>query len=248
MRGPDGVEFPVDATYLEVDAPARLVIESKAVGPDGTALLEATNTVTFVERDGKTEVTVHARATALVPEAAPMLVGMEVGWNQSLQCLDDVLTGAVDRQFVIMRVFDAPREVLFRAWTDPAQLLAWWGPKGFSLTIEEIDVRPGGTWRFTMHGPDGVDYPNVARYEIVEAPRRLVFMLSGEEVTAEVRRSARPSPSMTWATRRCSRCARCSRRWRLGTSSRRSTTPSRAATRRWTGWERTSTRGEGGGG
>ena len=185
MRGPDGADLPVDATYLEVDAPSRLVIESNAVGPDGTVLLEAVNTVTFAERDGKTEVIVHARATALVPEAAAMLVGMDAGWTQSLQCLDDVLTGAVDRQFVIMRLFDVPREVVFRAWTDPEQLLHWWGPTGFSLTIEEIDVRPGGTWRFTMHGPDGVDYPNVARYEIVDAPRRLVFMHSGEEVTAE---------------------------------------------------------------
>jgi uncharacterized protein YndB with AHSA1/START domain len=185
MRGPDGAEFPVDATYLEVEAPTRLVIESNAVGPDGAVLLEAINTVTLVERDGATEVTVHARATALVSEAAAMLVGMDAGWTQSLQCLDDVLTGAVDRQFVIMRVFDAPRQVVFRAWTDPEQLLHWWGPKGFSLTIDEIDVRPGGTWRFTMHGPDGVDYPNVSRYEVVDAPRRLVFMHSGEGVTAE---------------------------------------------------------------
>jgi len=76
---------------------------------------------------------------------------------------------------VISRVFDAPRELVFKAWTEPAMLLRWWGPRGFTNTFHEIDVRPGGTWRFIMHGPDGVDYPNLIVFDEVIRPERLVY-------------------------------------------------------------------------
>ena len=171
MRGPDGVDYPMTGTYLEVSAPERLVVESFAMGADGRPVLEGLNTVTFADRDGKTEVTLHARAVALVPEAAMMLGGMSAGWTQSLQCLDDVLTGAVDRQIVLVRLVEAPREVVFRAFTEQDQVEKWWGPTGFSLTIDEMDVRPGGTWRFIMHGPDGVDYPEHHRLRGGHLPR-----------------------------------------------------------------------------
>ena len=65
-----------------------------------------------------------------------------------------------DREFANSRVFDAPPERVFRAWTDPNHLAQWWGPKGFTNTFEEFDLRPGGPWRFVMHGPDGTDYKN----------------------------------------------------------------------------------------
>jgi len=65
-----------------------------------------------------------------------------------------------DRAFENSRVFDAPRERVFRAWTDPEHLKQWWGPKGFTNTFHEFGMRPGGHWRFVMHGPDGVDYKN----------------------------------------------------------------------------------------
>lgn len=175
MRGPDGIEHTMNATYREVVPPERLVVESGAVADDGTALLEGLTTVTFADRDGRTEVTVRAEATALVPQAIAMLGGMEAGWRQSLQCLDDVLTGTVDRQFVLTRVFEAARETVFRAWTDPEQIARWYGPGGFGLTIHEMDVRPGGAWRFTVHGPDGVDYPNDIVYDEIAPPERLAY-------------------------------------------------------------------------
>ncbi len=179
MRGPDGTDYLMTGTYLEVVSPERLVVEGNAVDDAGNTLLQALNTVTFADRGGKTEITLRAHAVALVPEAEPMLGGMEAGWTQSLQCLDDVLTGAVDRQIVISHLFEAPREVVFAAWTDSEQLPAWWGAEGFSLTIHEMDVRPGGVWRFTMHGPDGVDYPNTIVYDKIVEPRRLVYTHSG---------------------------------------------------------------------
>lgn len=84
-------------------------------------------------------------------------------------------TSTADREIVITRVFDAPRELVFKAWTDPKHVAQWWGPNGFTNTIHEMDVRPGGVWRFIMHGPDGVDYPNKIVFIEVVKPERLVY-------------------------------------------------------------------------
>ena len=68
------------------------------------------------------------------------------------------------------RLFDAPRSLVFEAWTDPKHLAHWWGPNGFSLTTHSFDFRAGGVWRFVMHGPDGRDYENRITFdEIVRA-------------------------------------------------------------------------------
>src|SRR5436190_1507702 len=73
------------------------------------------------------------------------------------------------------RVFDAPRELVWKMWTDPRHVIHWWGPNGFTNTIHEMDVRPGGVWRFVMHGPDGTDYMNKIVYTEVVKPSRLVY-------------------------------------------------------------------------
>jgi len=67
-------------------------------------------------------------------------------------------------ELIAERLFDAPRELVFKAWTVPAIITNWWGPRGFSTTTHEMDFRAGGVWRFTMHGPDGTDYPNKIVY------------------------------------------------------------------------------------
>ena len=84
-----------------------------------------------------------------------------------------------DRELVMSRVLAAPRERVFRAWTDPEQLEVWWGPNGFTNTTEEIAVTPGGVWRFVMHGPDGVEYPNLITYDEVVEPERIVYAHGG---------------------------------------------------------------------
>ena len=86
-----------------------------------------------------------------------------------------------ERELVFERVFDAPRELVFEAWTDPEHLIEWWGPNGFSTTIQSFDLRPGGVWRFVMHGPDGRDYENRITYEEVVRPERLVYRHGGGE-------------------------------------------------------------------
>lgn len=78
-----------------------------------------------------------------------------------------------DREIILERTFDAPRELVFDAFTDPAHIGQWWGPNGFRTTTERMDLRPGGVWQHVMHGPDGTDYPNYIVYEEVERPARL---------------------------------------------------------------------------
>jgi uncharacterized protein YndB with AHSA1/START domain len=80
-----------------------------------------------------------------------------------------------DREIVFTRRFDAPRELVWAAWTDPRQVVLWWGPRGFTTTIHEMDVRARGVWRLTMHGPEGIDYPNRIEFIEVMKPERLVF-------------------------------------------------------------------------
>jgi uncharacterized protein YndB with AHSA1/START domain len=92
-----------------------------------------------------------------------------------------------DREILVTRTLNAPRELVFDAWTDPDHLGHWWGPDGFTTTTHEIDVRPGGVWRFDMHGPDGRDYPNRIRYVDVAKPERLVYQHTGEADVEGVR-------------------------------------------------------------
>lgn len=85
-----------------------------------------------------------------------------------------------DRLIVTTRILEAPRELVWKMWTDPQHLAHWWGPTGFSTTTDAIDVRVGGQWRFTMHGPDGTDYKNLITFLEVNAPSRLVYKHGGE--------------------------------------------------------------------
>jgi uncharacterized protein YndB with AHSA1/START domain len=80
-----------------------------------------------------------------------------------------------DREITVTRVFSAPRELVFAMWTDPKHIANWFGPKGFTTTTYEMDVRPGGKWRHTMRGPDGARYPNEIIYREVVKPARLVY-------------------------------------------------------------------------
>src|SRR5260370_30002795 len=78
-------------------------------------------------------------------------------------------------ELVLTRVFDAPRELVFKAWTDPKCVAEWWGPNGFTNPVCELDVRPGGAIRIHMRGPDAIVYPMTGVYQEVVWPERLVF-------------------------------------------------------------------------
>lgn len=81
----------------------------------------------------------------------------------------------------INRIYEAPVKVVWEAWTDPKQVAKWWGPRGFTLTTHSKNLKVGGSWTYTMHGPDGVDYPNKTIYYEVEEYRRLVYDHGGSD-------------------------------------------------------------------
>ncbi len=80
-----------------------------------------------------------------------------------------------DREIISARIFDASPDRVFQAWTDPAILALWWGPKDFKNTFEVFEPRPGGTWRFVMHGPDGTNYKNESVFRELDRPSRIVL-------------------------------------------------------------------------
>lgn len=91
-----------------------------------------------------------------------------------------------DRVLVFTRLLNAPRELVFTVWTDPKHIVKWWGPTGFTTTSHEMNAQKDGVWRFTMHGPDGVDYKNKIIFLEVVEPERLVYRHSGEEGTEPI--------------------------------------------------------------
>jgi uncharacterized protein YndB with AHSA1/START domain len=85
------------------------------------------------------------------------------------------MTNSAVRDLVSSRSFPFLREAVFEAFRNPARLAQWWGPAGFTNTIHEFDLRPGGRFRLTLHGPDGSDYENDKEFLEVLAPERVVF-------------------------------------------------------------------------
>jgi len=84
-------------------------------------------------------------------------------------------------ELVVTRALDAPRPLVFKAWTEPQRLVRWWGPRGFTTPSLKMDVRPGGTWRACMRSPEGVDHWVSCVYREVVEPERLVFTWAHED-------------------------------------------------------------------
>jgi uncharacterized protein YndB with AHSA1/START domain len=86
-----------------------------------------------------------------------------------------------DRELSITRVFDAPRELVFQAWSDPKHVMSWWGPRGFTMTSWTMDLRPGGAWRGCIRSPEGLDYWSHGVYREIVLPARLVFTFAWDD-------------------------------------------------------------------
>src|SRR5208283_3243052 len=82
----------------------------------------------------------------------------------------------MERELTLTRVFDAPRDLVWSAWTDPSHMARWWGPNGFTNPRCEMAVRVGGVIRIDMRGPNGIVYPMTGTFREVVAPERLVFV------------------------------------------------------------------------
>ncbi len=101
--------------------------------------------------------------------------------------MEKQLSNTADRELHLKRVFNAPIALVWEVWTNPDHIRNWWGPNGFTNTIHKMDVKPGGEWDLTMHGPDGTDYKNASIYKEVIKHERLVYEhISGPKFLATI--------------------------------------------------------------
>lgn len=119
---------------------------------------------------------------------------------------ESALPGAPhDEEIVSSRVFDAPRERVFHAFTDAGTLAEWWGPEGFTNAFHVFDPRPGGDWRFTMRGPDGAEYAMEKVFEEVVAPERIVVRhvdpVHAHRLTMTFAEAGKGRTELTWRMR-----------------------------------------------
>lgn len=98
----------------------------------------------------------------------------------------NVVTEPANRTVVVSRVFDAPRTLVFTAFSTPEHLAQWWGPKGWTLPVCNVDFRPGGIWHYCMRGPDGEDAWGRAVYREIVAPERVVYVDSFSNAEGEM--------------------------------------------------------------
>ena len=80
-----------------------------------------------------------------------------------------------NRELSVSRLLNAPRELVWKVWTEPEHIAKWWGPNGFTNTIDKMEIRPGGIWDLIMHGPDGIDYKNKSEFVEIVAPEKISF-------------------------------------------------------------------------
>src|SRR5271170_4851264 len=114
-------------------------------------------------------------ATVTTKAGVVALIHLENSLQNKIMTAKTESKNLVGKEFVITREFDAPRELLFKAWTDPKHLAQWWGPKGFTNPVCEWDARPGKKIYVVMRAPNGTDYPMGGEFREVAAPERLVF-------------------------------------------------------------------------
>ncbi|MCW5713364.1 MAG: SRPBCC domain-containing protein [Bauldia sp.] len=189
MRGPDGASYPLASTYREIRAPERLVLLNRVMEDvTGNALFEVLTTVTFAEDRGRTTLTVVEEVMSAHEGAARHLAGMEAGMDQSLERLGAHLGSLVlavpdDEPILWMaRIFDAPRDLVWQALTDPKHAVHWWGQRAAKNVVFEMDSRPGGKWRVHQQYPDGQVFKFKGEVREVEAPHRIVQTFGMEDM------------------------------------------------------------------
>lgn len=202
MHGPAGSPFDKDfwstGVYEEIVPMQRIVatdsfadaqgnvVPASHYGMPGDLPLEFRVTVTFEDDDGKTKLTLTHEGLP----AGEQSEGASAGWNQSFDKLAASLktTFTVKRgelQVVMERIFDAPREMVFKAFTDPSAIAKWWGPRRYTTTVDKMDVRVGGEWRFVHLDKDGKEYAFHGVFVAIEPPRLISQTFNFEGLPGE---------------------------------------------------------------
>jgi len=202
MHGPAGSPFDKDlwstGVYEEIIPLKKIVatdsfadehgnvVPASHYGMPGDLPLEFRVTVTFEDDDGRTKLTLTHEGLP----AGEQSEGAAVGWNQSLDKLAASLrtTFIVKRdelKVIMERVFDAPREAVFKAFVDPAAIPQWWGPRRHTTTVDKLDFRVDGEWRFVSREPDGTEYAFHGVFKAIEPPRLISQTFNFEGIPGE---------------------------------------------------------------
>src|SRR5574341_357191 len=174
QRDADGSEFAFHGEYREVTPPERVVATFEFEGMPGHVVVDTT---TFEEQNGKTKMTVTSLFESVEDRDGMLQSGMESGMRESWDRLAGVLVGEKSgtRTLVITRIFDAPRELVWKAWTESEHLMRWWGPKHFTAPVWRLDLRVGGSYLYCMRSPEGQDYCGTGIFQEIVPPERLVY-------------------------------------------------------------------------
>jgi uncharacterized protein YndB with AHSA1/START domain len=175
MTGPDGRVYPNKVVYVDVAPPERLVYQHEG---DGGTLLFSTTTTFDELSEGRTKVTMHGTFSSA--EALEYVIKNHDADKGGLQTLEKGAAHVASlpmtrREVTLTRRFDAKRADVWRAWTDAEILRQWWGPKGFTNPVCEVDARVGGTMKIVMRSPFGTKHPMRAVFQVVNEPEVLVF-------------------------------------------------------------------------
>jgi uncharacterized protein YndB with AHSA1/START domain len=207
MVAPDGTVYPMKGTVTEIVEPERLVLHVSALEDEhGVAHLEDITTVTFEEHEGKTRLTVHAAVTHATADAEGALAGMEEGWNQSLNSLSELVQGTPTapgeagrkkpegysltvepgkHNTVMTYVLDAPRDLVFKVMCDPEGIPQWWGPRMYTTTVDVMEAKPGGRWRYVQRDAQGEEAAFNGVYHMV-TPERIINTFEWEGMPGHV--------------------------------------------------------------
>jgi uncharacterized protein YndB with AHSA1/START domain len=131
----------------------------------------------------------HASARGFIEIAARMLEGMEAGWTQSIDKLEEHLAVSNAPEFTISRTFNAPREAVWRAYSELAALSEWWGPKGFEWIDGRLAFKPAGSFHYGMRSPTGEEMWGKFVYREIVKPERLAFLTSFSDRTGNTVRA-----------------------------------------------------------
>jgi uncharacterized protein YndB with AHSA1/START domain len=203
MRSPEGQDIYSTGTFREVVANERLVYTDSFADKRGNVVtgafyglpddfpLELLVTITFAEAPGgRTRVVLeHARLPA-----GEMADGAGIGWAESLDKVPAALAGRnplmvllpAEREIQLVRVVDAPRELVFKIYTDPQSIPHWWGPRSVTTSVDQMDVRPGGRWRYVQRNPDGSQTGFRGEYREIAPPDRLVATFEWEGMPGHI--------------------------------------------------------------
>jgi uncharacterized protein YndB with AHSA1/START domain len=187
MHGPDGTDYKNHSVFVEIVPQARLVLDHLS-GPHFR--MEAT----FVDRNGDTELTFRGIFDTV--KEYEQVKGFAIDGNrETIDRMAEVAALLSGPTLVFSRTFDAPRDRVWKAWTEAERLAQWWGPKGLACRVARLDLGPGGRFHYAMTTPEGQTLWGKFEYCDVIAPRRLVFVVSFSD---EAGHATRHPLSATW--------------------------------------------------